>query len=193
MIDKTLSRFCCLLAMLPLLQACAGAVVATGVAAGAVAVDRRTTGTMIDDQTIEIKARQAFLSDSQISRKAHVSPTSFNGVVLLTGQAPNVELKARAEELVTSIPKVRSVHNELVVAAPSAMITRTSDTWITGKVKSNLLASDFMDATRTKVVTENGTVYLMGLVTRAEGDQAARIAHRIGGVQRVVKVFEYLD
>jgi osmotically-inducible protein OsmY len=176
-----------------LLGGCAAAVV-TGAAAGAAAIyDRRTTGTFIDDEFIELKAIDAIGNDQELHEQAHLNVTSFNNIVLLTGETPNEALRERTAELVRNLPKVRKVHNEIVVAAPSSMLSRTGDTWITGKVKTGLLNAHQLDAARVKVVTENGVVYLMGLVTRQEADAATDVTRQVDGVQRVVKVFEYID
>ena len=182
-----------LLSVITLIQGCA-AVLGAGAATGAaVANDRRTVGTMLDDQTIEFKVLDALRSDDDLWQQTHVNGTSVNNIVLLTGEAPTDELRQRIETLVHQIPKVRRVHNEIVIGAPSSLLTRSSDSWITGKVKTNLLTTDIQEATHIKVVTENGSVYLMGLVTQAEASRATDVARAVGGVQRVVKVFEYLD
>tara|TARA_Y100001934_G_C12230707_1_gene715261 strand:- start:139 stop:714 length:576 start_codon:yes stop_codon:yes gene_type:complete len=182
-----------LLSVITLIQGCA-AVLGAGAATGAaVANDRRTVGTMLDDQTIEFKVLDALRSDDDLWQQTHVNGTSVNNIVLLTGEAPTDELRQRIETLVHQIPKVRRVHNEIVIGAPSSLLTRSSDSWITGKVKTNLLTTDIQEATQIKVVTENGSVYLMGLVTQAEASRATDVARAVGGVQRVVKVFEYLD
>lgn len=176
-----------------LLGGCAAAVGA-GAAAGAAAFyDRRTTGTLIDDELIELKSIDALRRDGELWDQSHINVTSFNNIVLLTGETPNEPLRQRAAEAVSRLDKVRKVHNEIVVAAPSSMISRSSDTWITGKVKTLLFNAQKLDAARVKVVTENGIVYLMGLVTRSEGDSATDVTRQIRGVQRVVKVFEYID
>jgi osmotically-inducible protein OsmY len=178
----------------PLLQACAPVVVGGAAATGtAVAIDRRTAGTMVDDQAVELKTLDAILSDKDLYEQTHISSTSFNGLVLLTGQAPRAELRERAERIVGAYPEVRRVVNEITLSAPNSVMTRTSDTWITTKVKTLMFAEKNFNANNVKVVTENGTVYLMGLVRRAESDKAVAIARQVKGVQRVVKVFEYLD
>lgn len=175
------------------LQGCTAAAVGAGAAAGAsVAYDRRTTGTIIDDQTIEFKALDALFQDKELWNQCHINVTSFNNVVLLTGEAPTEALRERAVSMVRGIPKVRQVYDEITISAPSAMLSRSSDTWITSKVKSMLLADGQAPGARVKVVTEKGVVYLMGLVTRAEGDAATEVARQVSGVQRVVKLFEYL-
>ncbi|MBI1732221.1 MAG: divisome-associated lipoprotein YraP [Gammaproteobacteria bacterium] len=175
------------------LQGCV-AVAAGGAAAGAsAAVDRRTTGTLVEDQAIELKAVRAIMADKELNSQAHLNVTSYNMIVLLTGEAPTEELRGRAAEIVRGIEKVETVHNEITIAAPSSLITRSSDTVITSKVKTKLLADEDIEGVNIKVVTENGVVYLMGLAARAEAELATEIARQTGGVQKVVKVFQYTD
>ncbi len=175
------------------LTGCAAVVGGGAAATAAAAYDRRTTGTVIDDEFIELKAVEAWSKDQELWDQAHLNATSYNNVLLITGEAPSETLRQRAASLVRAIPKVREVHNEIRVAAPSSLPSRSSDSWVTGKVKTALLNADSINALRIKVVTEAGVVYLMGLVTRAEADAATDIARRVDGVQRVVKIFEYLD
>jgi len=179
-----------------LLGGCA-AVVVTGAATGANAAhDRRTLGAYIDDEGIELKARLAITEDKELYSQVHVNIISVNGVVLLVGQAPTEELRMKIEELTRAIEKVRVVHNELTIAAPNSYMTRSSDSLITAKVKLSLFGikgEEGFDPTRVKVVTENGIVYLMGILFRAEADAVATEASRVSGVQKVVKLFEYLD
>jgi osmotically-inducible protein OsmY len=179
-----------------LLNGCA-AVVVGGAAVGASAVhERRSVGTMIDDEGIEWKVRLAINEDKNLSSQSHISAISVNGVVLLVGQTPTDALHQRASDIARGVDNVRIVHNELAIAAPNSYVTRTSDAYITSKVKTSLFKvkghADF-DPTRVKVVTENGTVYLMGILYRSEADDAAKQASQVGGVQKVVKLFEYLD
>ena len=176
-----------------LLQGCAAVIGAGAVTGAAVATDRRTAGTMLDDQMIEFKVLDVVRADDELWQQTHLNATSLNNIVLLTGEAPNDELRSRIEALVQQIPKVRRVHNEIVIAAPSSVLSRSSDSWITSKVKTNLLTWGLEEASRIKVVTENGSVYLMGLVTQDEGAKATELSRGVSGVQRVVKVFEYLD
>lgn len=173
-----------------------GVLVVGGAATGvAIAHDRRTSGTVIEDEAIEIKAGQALGSDPEIKAQTHIDVTSYNLEVLLTGEAPSEELRDRAGYLVSRVEKVTRVYNEIVIAAPSAMSARSSDAWITTKVKTALIDVDVegFDITRVKVVTERGVVYLMGLVTRKEAEAATDVVRRVGGVQRVVRLFQYLD
>lgn len=185
-----------LIAALGTLNGCTTMVVGGAATGAAVAHDRRTPGTVIEDQTIEFKAYNALRKDKDLYDQSHINVTSYNMIVLLSGETPTEYYKQRAYEIVSSVDKVRRVYNELTVAAPSAIMSRSSDTMITAKVKTGLFNIDGLegfDPTRVKVVTENGTVYLMGLVTQQEGDAAAEKARTIGGVQRVVKLFEYID
>ena len=177
----------------PAIAGCAGVAV-TGTAAGAVATqDRRSAGAIVDDEVIELKVRAAIHSDETLANQTHVSVTSFNGIVLLTGEAPGESLRSRVVEIARGVPKVRSVQSEIALQAPSSLLARTGDTVVTGKVKAALLANDGLRGIQVKVVTERGTVYLMGLLTQAEADRAADIARRVAGVQRVVKVLEYIQ
>ncbi|MEN8206731.1 MAG: BON domain-containing protein [Pseudomonadota bacterium] len=179
-----------------LLGGCA-AVVVGGAAVGASAVhERRTVGAMIDDEGIEWKVRLAIYNDKPLSSQSHTGVISVNGVVLLVGQTPTEALRQQATNLARGVESVRVVHNELAIAAPNSYMTRSSDSYITSKVKTSLFKvkghEDF-DPTRVKVVTENGTVYLMGILYRSEAEDAANQTSQVGGVQKVVKLFEYLD
>ena len=179
-----------------LLGGCA-AVIVGGAAVGASAVhERRSVGTMMDDEGIEWKVRTALGEDKPLSSQSHLSVISVNGVVLLVGQTPTEALRQQAENLARGVDNVRVVHNELTIAAPNSYMTRSSDSYVTSKVKTSLFKvkghEDF-DPTRVKVVTENGTVYLMGILYRSEAEDAAKQASQVGGVQKVVKLFEYLD
>jgi len=170
------------------------AVAVTGVAAGAaVAADRRTTGTVIEDQAIELKASELIYADDELHDNTHINVTSYNTIVLVTGEAPSDEMRQRIIEIVRNIEKVSSVHNEITIAAPSSFMSRSSDSVITSKVKAQLATSRTASAMATKVVTEKGVVFLMGLVTRQQGERATEIARTTGGVQRVVRLFQYVD
>jgi osmotically-inducible protein OsmY len=179
-----------------LLYGCAAAVVGGAATSATAAHDRRTVGTFIDDEGIELKARLAIFDDKDLNSQIHINIISINGVVLLVGQAPTEAMRQKASELTLAVPKVRLVHNEMSIAAPNAYMTRSSDSLITAKVKTSLFRikelKDF-DPTRVKVVTENGIVYLMGILTHSEADAVTNAARRVGGVQKIVKLFEYLD
>ena len=182
-----------LLSTLLLLQGCAPAVVVGGAATAAVVHDRRTFGSIIDDQTIELKAGSAIAGDPELKDQTRINVTSMNGIVLLSGEAATIEARDRVLSLVREINGVRRITNEMQIADTSGMGSRSLDSLITSAVKSRLLVAKDIDVTRVKVVTDSQVVYLMGLVTRAEGDTAAGHAATIDGVTRVVKVFEYID
>ena len=190
-------RLLLLVGSMALAQGCAvvgtGAVGAAGMAGVAGATDRRSAGTFVDDEIIELKALAGLRRNEDIGPSSHVNATSYNGILLLTGETPSEEMRRRITKLVENIDKVRRVHNELAVAAPSSMLSRSSDSLITARIKTALGRHSFEIAARTKVVTENGVVYLMGLTRRGEADVATEIARKVGGVQRVVKLFEYLE
>jgi osmotically-inducible protein OsmY len=153
----------------------------------------RTLGTMIDDETIESLAAVNLRKASPGLAESHVSVTSYNGVVLLAGQVRAESLRSQAEEVVLDLKNVRRVYNELEVAGPTSLLTRSGDTWVTGKVKSRLVAAPEVPGRDIKVVTENGVVHLLGLVTRDAADAATEAARNVGGVRKVVRMFEYVD
>ena len=153
----------------------------------------RTMGQQLDDESIEIKAVVNIRAANDSFDHAHLVVVSYNGYVLLAGQVESEALKSQATEVVRKIRNVRRIYNELEVASPSSGMTRTSDTWITTKVKSYLRGSTGIEGGRVKVVTENGVVFLMGLATRAEAARVADTASGISGVQRVVRIFEIID
>jgi osmotically-inducible protein OsmY len=174
------------------LAACVPLVVAGAAGTALVVSDRRSAGAQLDDAAIETNV--AGTVAERHGDRAHVNATSYNGALLLTGEVPDPAAKAAVVELAKSTERVRSVHDELVVAPPSDLGARTNDTYLTSLVKSRFLeGSATFSATHVKVVTERSVVYLMGLVRRAEADAATNIAASTRGVARVVKVFEYLD
>ncbi len=183
--------------VLPGLSGCAALVIGSTAAGGLViAHDRRTTGTMLDDQTIELNSKKALRKNAELQELAHINITSFNKIVLISGEAPNSVLKQRAAKIVGGVTSVRHVHNEMKIAAPSSFMSRISDSLITAKVKTKMIGIkdlDDFDTTRVKVVTESGVVFLMGLLKHNEATAATEAARRVGGVQKVIKLFEYLD
>ena len=182
-----------LIVLIPLilLQGCATAII-TGAATGvSIAHDRRTTGAVIDDQGVEFKAALAIFNNKDIYEQSHINITSYNGIILITGETLTEQLKQQVYDLVRVIPKVRTIHNELIIAAPSSLPSRSSDAWITSKVKAKITSDRQIDPFYIKVVTEHGVVYLMGIVKQSESDRAVGITSNSAGVQRVVKMFEY--
>ncbi len=167
-------------------------IVAGGIGAGALMVeDRRTAGTYLMDEEIELKAANRIREN--FGANTHVSVTSYNRRVLLTGQTPDAAVRAKVEEIAKGVPNVRETINELVVAGIPTFAARSNDTFVTAKVKTRFLDDKRFNAHHVKVVTEAGTVFLLGLVKREEGNAAAESAARTGGVAKVVKVFEYMD
>jgi osmotically-inducible protein OsmY len=153
----------------------------------------RTFGAAIDDQTIETTAKVNINKADPNLDLAHLTVTSYNGIVLLTGQVINAELRTLAAQTAAKVKNVRQVRNELEIGANSGFAARSNDTALTGKIKSKLLVRSDIKDSRVKVVTENGVVFLMGLVTHAEGDIASKVAQDTSGVQKVVRLFEYVD
>ena len=181
-----------MLAVFPLLHGCAPLVVG-GAAAGGVMVaqDRRTMGTITEDEGIELKAANRI--GERFRDGAHFNVTSYNRMVLLTGEVANAAAKAEAEKIARAVENVRGVHNELQVAGNSSLSARANDSYLTSKVKARFVDAQKFNPFHVKVVTENNVVYLLGLVKRQEANEATEIARTTGGVQKVVRIFEYLD
>jgi osmotically-inducible protein OsmY len=177
-------------ALLGSLQGCVPLVIGGAAMGAAATMDRRTLGAQTEDKSITVKAE--VLVPKLVGDAGHVNIASYNRKVLLTGEVRDEAMKANVEREVRGIENVVAVINELVVAGPSSYTSRSSDALITGNVKGSLVEMKTISATSFKVVTERGTVYLMGRVTQREGDLAANIAKSVSGVQRVVKIFEYI-
>lgn len=179
-------------ALSPILQSCAPILIGAGVGAGVMmADDRRTNAAILEDQTIEIKIRSRV--EEKYGEQVHANITSFNRFVLLTGEAPTEEIRQDLSIVALEVQNVRNVQNEAIVAGNSSFTSRSSDSLLTSLVKGRLTQNDNVSANHVKVVTENSTVFLMGLVTRAEAESAGQTAATSNGAQRVVKVFEYID
>ena len=153
----------------------------------------RTMGRAIDDEVIENVALVNIRKASEGLADSHIRVTSFNGIVLLTGQVRAQPLKRQAEEVTMQLRNVRRVYNELEVAGPTSLLARSGDGWVNTKVKARLIANESAPGRDIRVVTENGVVYLMGLIRRNDADAAAEIARNTGGVVKVVRMFEYVD
>ena len=173
-----------------LLQGCAPIVAGGAVTTAAVTSDQRTTGTVIEDQVIETKAADFVGADAGLEEQAHLSATSYNEIVLLTGQAQTDELRKRAVEYVSRIAKVRHVYNEISIGSPLPLANRSNDALLTTKVKAKLFTIKDLKSSDVKVVTEDGVVYLMGLFDQATGDAVAEVVAGVSGVRKVVKLFE---
>ncbi len=154
----------------------------------------RTIGSTIDDQLIETKASVNInKAHIDLERESRISVISYNGVLLLAGQVPRQELKQLAGSVAQGVQRVKVVHNELTVGPGLPLLARNTDALITTSAKTRLLADSTIPGRRIKVTTEAGIVYLLGLVRRAEADRAVQAVQQVGGVQRIVKLFEYID
>jgi len=183
-------RLVIMLLAVSLLTGCVAAVVGGAGGAALVGADRRTVGTVTEDQGIEIKA------SSRISDKfpdAHINITSYNRMLLLTGETANNAARTEIEKVARAIENVRGVYNEIAVVGNSSLSARTNDAYVTGKVKARFVDGQKFNAVHVKVVTESSTVYLLGMVNRKEADDATEIARTTSGVQKVVRLFEFLD
>jgi len=182
-----------LLVILPLLaltlQGCVEMAVVGAGAAVMSAADRRATGAQVDDEGIELRSTNRV--SERFGDKVHVNITSYNRSVLITGEVPDAGTRSEIEKIVSDTPNVRSVTNDLQVAAGTSLSSRANDATITGKVKARFVDANQFNAFHVKVVTENSAVYLMGIVTDAEAAAATEVARTTGGVRKVVKVFEY--
>jgi osmotically-inducible protein OsmY len=175
-----------------LLSGCAPMLVA-GAVGGAtlIATDRRSVGAQADDEAIELKIANAV--NARYGERVHAIATSYNGILLLSGEVPDQETLASIGNIAKNTERVRAVHNELAVGPNADMSVRSNDTFITSKVKTRFVEVNKFSATHVKVVTQRGIVYLMGIVSRNEGNDAAYIASTTTGVVRVVKLFEYTN
>ena len=152
----------------------------------------RTPGRFFEDKKVERLAHEAIVAADERLAAARVKAVSYDGVVLLVGQVPDDGLRQRAADAIRHIPQIRRIHNELQIGGATSLVARANDDWLTTKVLSRFAASDKVNATRVKVVTEDRVVYLVGTLPHAEGDQAAEVARTVFGVHKVVKVFDYL-
>ncbi|MGQ8775876.1 division/outer membrane stress-associated lipid-binding lipoprotein [Serratia sp. NA_112.1] len=176
-----------------LLQGCiAGVVVGSAAVATKTATDPRSVGTQVDDGTLEARVENALSKDQQLKKEARVVATAYQGKVLLTGQSPSTDLAARAKQIAMGVEGTTEVYNEIRQGTPVSLSTASSDTWITTKLRSQLLTSDTVKSSNVKVTTENGEVFLLGLVTQQEGQSAAQIASQLSGVKHVTTAFTFV-
>ena len=152
-----------------------------------------SVGTVIDDKSTGLLAERQIHNANSDLANSHIVVTSYNGVALITGQVASDVLKKAAEDAIKDIRTIKRIHNELEISGPTSYIARTNDGTLTTAVKARLVAEKNFDSNHLKIVTENGVVYLMGLVTRAESDIGVQVARNVYGVQRVVTVFEFLN
>ncbi|MDP3514831.1 MAG: BON domain-containing protein [Sulfuritalea sp.] len=190
-IGARLRNLAALTLSVPVLAGCFGAA-AVGVGTGALMLtDRRNSETFISDQGMEIRAANR-ISETH-GDKVHVNVTSYNRMLLLTGEVPTEVMKADVEKLAAGVPNVKAITNELAIAGPASFGGRSNDSYITSKVKARFVDANRFSPNHVKVVTEAGVVFLLGLVTQAEADAAVEIARTTGGVQKVIRVFEIIS
>lgn len=174
-----------------------GCIFVVGAAAGAAAIaivyDHRSISKSFEDARIANRVYEKVHFVRALRTESHIEVAAFNHVVLLTGETPNPAWRKQAEEIAQSTTGVTKVYNQITIQGPTSTLTRTSDSWITTKIKGQMLTADNLKSGNIKVLTENGVVYLMGIVTREQADIAADIARQVSGVQKVVKVFQYVS
>jgi osmotically-inducible protein OsmY len=173
------------------LSACAPLIIGGAAVGTMVTLDRRTSGAQLDDETIEL--RGASRLREALGERVHININSFNRQVLLTGEVPNEAAKQTAEQVVSRVDNVRGVVNELAVMGSTTLTQRSSDTLVTATVRASLVDANDLYVSAFEVVTERGTVYLMGRVTQREADRATQMVRTIAGVQRVVRMFETIS
>jgi osmotically-inducible protein OsmY len=172
------------------LGGCAAVAIGGAVGAAMVVTDRRTAGVQLEDQNIELKSLTRIRES--VGERGHINATSFNRMVLISGEVPTEADRVAVEQAIARIEGVRSTVNDLAVMGPSSLTARSNDTILTSKVKATYVDAKDLQATAVKVVTERGTVYLLGRVTEREASRAVELARGIAGVQKVVRVFEIL-
>ncbi len=187
--SQVIYRFGLMIVIVTFLQGCLD--MATS---GAEAIyNRHSIQKNVSDQYITMQAYQALYMKTDQFKNANISISTYNSEVLLAGQVPMSWQKLKAEQIIKTLPDINTIYNLITIEAPSSTLTRVSDAWITAKVKTKLMVSNDVDATKIKVVTENGTVYLMGILLPKEADVVVDLARNTEGVQSVVKIFSYLN
>ncbi len=185
-------KFCLPLLIALLLQSCLAVVVAGSAGTALVANDRRTLGYVIEDESIEQKAMARLAEHPEIDDASHINVISYNGILLVIGQTPTQNNRAKIGELMRSVAHVRALHNEVRTLGKSSLGTRTIDSYITSKIKTKMTFEKNFNSNQIKVNTENGEVFLMGIVTKDEAEKAIAITKNVSGVQKVINVFEYM-
>tara|TARA_R110002050_G_scaffold216584_4_gene352623 strand:+ start:122 stop:721 length:600 start_codon:yes stop_codon:yes gene_type:complete len=190
--QTALAKLVAIVLTLSILQGCAAVAVVAITTGASMATDRRSIGNQIDDQSIEIEAYNEITKNKSLNANTNLHITSVNGSVLIIGQAPSTYLKDQAIKIVNNINGVVRIHNQIRIGNVTSVTTQTNDVWLTSKVKTALFSSDKVNGKNIKVITENGEVFLMGIVSKKEADAAVNITRNISGVNRVFKAFEYL-
>jgi osmotically-inducible protein OsmY len=193
MTERVIMKILITISITLLLPGCIPAVFVAGAAAGgAVIYDHRDTKTMVKDRDATFQIQNNLDQDKDLFKKTHISIVTFNRIGLLVGQAPNEEQRAHAETIAKANSQVKILYNEITTESPISSTQITNDMWITTKIKTTLMATPGLSSTNLKIITENGTVYLMGLTTLKQADLATEKVKTISGVKKIVKLFEYL-
>ena len=188
-----LKQFIFIASTAAILQGCVAAAVIGVIGGASVANDNRSIGKQVDDQKIEIVAHSRLSEIEGLSDNTNLQVVSMNGKALIVGQSPNSYLKDLAIKTLNKIDGVEHIYDQIRISNTVSVTTKSNDIWLTSKVKTALFRSDDLDATNIKVVTENGEVFLLGLIKNNEANAAVEIARNVGGVNRVFKMFEYID
>ncbi|MBT1445332.1 BON domain-containing protein [Shewanella sp. JM162201] len=175
------------------LTGCAGAVMVGAVGGAVMANDERTIKTQLDDTNADLVIASELMKDEELKAKTNITAVVMNNNVLMIGQAPNSTLRDRAISIVQGMKLGGKIHNQIRIGNPTSFTTRSNDTWITTKVKGRMLNEKDLDITRVKVVTENGEVFLLGLIPRSQAELAVEVARNTAGVRKVVRVFEVIE
>ena len=191
-INNKCVKLAAVLLIFSVLQGCAAVAVVAITTGASMATDRRSIGNQIDDQSIELEAYNEITKNKSLNDNTNLHVISVNGSVLVIGQAPNTYIRDQAIKIINDIDGVVRIHNQIRIGNLTSITTQTNDVWLTSKVKSALFSSDEVNGNTIKVITENAEVFLMGLVTKKEADNAINITRNISGVNRVFKAFEYL-
>lgn len=182
------------LSVIIILSGCTAAVVGGAAAGTSVALDKRTTGNYVEDQNIKMKYGYLYDQNELFNDKTHVNVTSYNLQILITGEVETEQQKQALNQMANGVKNVRHAYNEVVIGPITSFGSRSNDTYLTGKIKSSVFANiQELEGAQVKVVTENSSVFLMGLVTQKQGRQITEIARTTHGVKRVIKLFEYTD
>ncbi|QIR15828.1 division/outer membrane stress-associated lipid-binding lipoprotein [Shewanella aestuarii] len=182
-----------IMSVITLLQGCAGAVMVGAVGGAKMVNDNRSLSTQISDTNADFEIASALSKQEDIYKQTNITGVVMNGNVLMIGQAPNSMLRDKAIKIVQGLEIGGKIHNQIRIGNPTSFTTRSNDTWVTTKVKGRMLNEKNLDVTRVKVITENGEVFLLGLIEREQADLAVDIARNTAGVRKVIKVFEYVQ
>jgi osmotically-inducible protein OsmY len=182
-----------IISVLAMLQGCAGAVMVGAVSGAKMANDERSMSTQISDTNTDFVIASALSKHDDLNHQTNIAAIVMNNNVLMIGQAPNSMLRDKAIKVVQELQIGGKIHNQIRIGTPTSFTTRSNDTWVTTKVKGRMLNEKSLDITRVKVITENGEVFLLGLIDRKQADLAVEIARNTAGVRKVIKVFEYTE